>query len=434
MKIKDIKAREVLDSRGNPTVEVDVILESGDKGTAIVPSGASTGSKEALELRDGDARRYRGKGVQKAVKNIHDIIKPELLGKDSTEQKTIDSLLITLDGTPNKATLGANAILGVSMAVAQAAATYHKTPLYAYLNTTYNDYNAGQGIAMPVPMMNILNGGAHANNSVDIQEFMIIPHNAGTYSEALRQGVEIFHQLKDCLNEKKLSTAVGDEGGFAPSLPSNKAALELLIEAIEKAGYKPGEDISLALDVAATELYKEDGNYHFTGEGVVRSTEDMVSYYEELIKTFPIVSIEDGLDETDWDGWKMLTDRIGNHVQLVGDDLFVTNPDILAKGIKEGIANAILIKLNQIGTVTETLEAIAMAQKASYSVVVSHRSGESEDTFISDLAVATKAGQIKTGSLCRSDRISKYNQLLRIEETLANTSQYLGKHVFAFTS
>ena len=434
MKIKDIKAREVLDSRGNPTVEVDVILESGDKGTAIVPSGASTGSKEALELRDGDARRYRGKGVQKAVKNIHDIIKPELLGKDSTEQKTIDSLLITLDGTPNKAILGANAILGVSMAVAQAAATYHKTPLYAYLNTTYNDYNAGQGIAMPVPMMNILNGGAHANNSVDIQEFMIIPHNAGTYSEALRQGVEIFHQLKDCLNEKKLSTAVGDEGGFAPSLPSNKAALELLIEAIEKAGYKPGDDISLALDVAATELYKEDGNYHFTGEGVVRSTEDMVSYYEELIKTFPIVSIEDGLDETDWDGWKMLTDRIGNHVQLVGDDLFVTNPDILAKGIKEGIANAILIKLNQIGTVTETLEAIAMAQKASYSVVVSHRSGESEDTFISDLAVATKAGQIKTGSLCRSDRISKYNQLLRIEETLANTSQYLGKHVFAFTS
>tara|TARA_B100000427_G_scaffold95777_2_gene78923 strand:+ start:5557 stop:6861 length:1305 start_codon:yes stop_codon:yes gene_type:complete len=434
MKIKDIKAREVLDSRGNPTVEVDVILESGDKGTAIVPSGASTGSKEALELRDGDARRYRGKGVQKAVKNIHDIIKPELLGKDSTEQKTIDSLLITLDGTPNKATLGANAILGVSMAVAQAAATYHKTPLYAYLNTTYNDYNAGQGIAMPVPMMNILNGGAHANNSVDIQEFMIIPHNAGTYSEALRQGVEIFHQLKDCLNEKKLSTAVGDEGGFAPSLPSNKAALELLIEAIEKAGYKPGDDISLALDVAATELYKEDGNYHFTGEGVVRSTEDMVLYYEDLIKTFPIVSIEDGLDETDWDGWKMLTDRIGNHVQLVGDDLFVTNPDILAKGIKEGIANAILIKLNQIGTVTETLEAIAMAQKASYSVVVSHRSGESEDTFISDLAVATKAGQIKTGSLCRSDRISKYNQLLRIEETLANTSQYLGKHVFAFTS
>ncbi|MBE32610.1 phosphopyruvate hydratase [bacterium] len=434
MKIKDIKAREVLDSRGNPTVEVDVILESGDKGTAIVPSGASTGSKEALELRDGDAKRYRGKGVQKAVKNIHDIIKPELLGKDSTDQKTIDSLLITLDGTPNKATLGANAILGVSMAVAQAAATYHKTPLYAYLNTSYNDYNGGQGIAMPVPMMNILNGGAHANNSVDIQEFMIIPHNAGTYSEALRQGVEIFHQLKDCLNEKKLSTAVGDEGGFAPSLPSNKAALELLIEAIEKAGYKPGDDISLALDVAATELYKEDGNYHFTGEGIVRSTEDMVSYYEDLIKTFPIVSIEDGLDETDWNGWKMLTDRIGNHVQLVGDDLFVTNPDILAKGIKEGIANAILIKLNQIGTVTETLEAIAMAQKASYSVVVSHRSGESEDTFISDLAVATKAGQIKTGSLCRSDRISKYNQLLRIEETLANTSQYLGKHVFAFTS
>ncbi len=434
MKIKDIKAREVLDSRGNPTVEVDVILESGDKGTAIVPSGASTGSKEALELRDGDVKRYRGKGVQKAVKNIHDIIKPELLGKDSEDQKTIDSLLITLDGTPNKATLGANAILGVSMAVAQAAATYRKTPLYAYLNTSYNDYNGGQGIAMPVPMMNILNGGAHANNSVDIQEFMIIPHNAGTYSEALRQGVEIFHQLKDCLNEKKLSTAVGDEGGFAPSLPSNKAALELLIEAIEKAGYKPGDDISLALDVAATELYKEDGNYHFTGEGVIRSTEDMVSYYEDLIKTFPIVSIEDGLDETDWDGWKMLTDRIGSHVQLVGDDLFVTNPDILEKGIKEGIANAILIKLNQIGTVTETLEAIAIAQKASYSVVVSHRSGESEDTFISDLAVATKAGQIKTGSLCRSDRISKYNQLLRIEETLANTSQYLGKHVFAFTS
>tara|TARA_B100000427_G_scaffold139153_1_gene115716 strand:+ start:7602 stop:8906 length:1305 start_codon:yes stop_codon:yes gene_type:complete len=434
MKINDIKAREVLDSRGNPTVEVDIILDSGDKGTAIVPSGASTGSKEALELRDGDSQRYRGKGVKKAVRNIHEIIKPALLGQDSTNQKAIDTLLIALDGSKNKEKLGANAILGVSMAVAQAAASYHKTPLYAYLNTCYSDYHAGQGMAMPVPMMNILNGGAHANNSVDIQEFMIIPHNAESYSEALRQGVEVFHQLKECLHEKQLSTAVGDEGGFAPSLASNKAALELLIEAIQRAGYQAGTDISLALDVAATELYEADGNYHFKGEGVVRTTEDMIQYYEELIDLFPIVSIEDGLDETDWDGWKKLTERVGSKVQLVGDDLFVTNPSILAKGIKEETANAILIKLNQIGTVSETLEAIAMAQKAAYSVVVSHRSGESEDTFIADLAVATKAGQIKTGSLCRSDRVSKYNQLLRIEETLASTSQYLGKHVFAFSS
>ncbi|MBH38487.1 phosphopyruvate hydratase [bacterium] len=434
MKISDIKAREVLDSRGNPTIEVDVILESGDKGSAIVPSGASTGSKEALELRDKDPNRYRGKGVQKAVNNIHQIIKPNLIGKECINQEEIDNLLIEWDGTNNKSKLGANAILGVSMALAQAAANYQKEPLYVYLNKEYsNNYVHNSGMAMPVPMMNILNGGAHANNSVDIQEFMIIPHNAKSYSDALRQGVEVFHQLKDCLNEKKLSTAVGDEGGFAPSLPSNKAALELLIEAIEKAGYQAGKDISLSLDVAATELYKEDGNYHFKGEGSIRSTEDMILYYEELIRLYPIVSIEDGLDETDWDGWKRLTERIGTQVQLVGDDLFVTNPAILEKGISNNIANSILIKLNQIGTVSETLKAIAMAQKASYSVVVSHRSGESEDTFIADLSVATKAGQIKTGSLCRSDRVSKYNQLLRIEETVAHTSEFLGKHAFAFT-
>tara|TARA_B100000427_G_scaffold171826_1_gene142852 strand:+ start:5640 stop:6941 length:1302 start_codon:yes stop_codon:yes gene_type:complete len=432
MIIKDCQAREVLDSRGNPTVEVDIILNSGEIGTAIVPSGASTGSKEALELRDNDPKRYRGKGVQKAVDNIHHIIKPLLIGKECQNQEELDQFLIECDGTKNKEKLGANAILAVSMALSQAAAKASKVPLFEYLNKAYQRHYENPDMAMPVPMMNILNGGAHANNSVDIQEFMIIPHNAKSYSEALRQGVEVFHQLKECLHEKGLSTAVGDEGGFAPSLSSNKAALELLMEAIQRAGFKPGEDMSLALDVAATELYS-DGKYHFEGEGVTRSTADMIAFYEELIELFPIISIEDGLDESDWDGWKSLTQQLGNKVQLVGDDLFVTNPQILTQGIQENVANSILIKLNQIGTVSETLEAIAIAQKASYSVVVSHRSGESEDTFIADLAVGTKAGQIKTGSLCRSDRVSKYNQLLRIEEKLELASEFLGKHAFAFS-
>ncbi len=426
VQITDINAREVLDSRGNPTVEVDILCGSQHLGRAIVPSGASTGAKEALELRDQDSARYLGKGVLKAVENIHTIIKPKLIGLDPTNQLEIDSLLRDLDGTPNKANLGANAILGVSMAVAQVAASVKNQKLYEYLASITPEQTSA---VMPVPMMNILNGGAHANNSVDIQEFMIVPHKAASFSEALRKGVEIFHALKACLSDKGLSTAVGDEGGFAPDLSSNKEAIDLILDAIKRAGYVPGEEIGLALDVASSELYK-DGQYHFAGENKVRSTQDMIDYYKQLIQEYPIVSIEDGLDETDWEGWKALTETLGSQVQLVGDDLFVTNPEILQKGIDTGVGNAILIKLNQIGTVSETLSAIAMAQAASYGVVVSHRSGESEDTFIADLAVATGAGQIKTGSLCRTDRLCKYNQLLRIEENLDETLSFQGIKVF----
>jgi enolase len=424
--IKDIKAREVLDSRGNPTIEVDIILSTGQVGSAIVPSGASTGAKEALELRDLDKSRYCGKGVLNAIENIETKIKPSLIGMSSLEQKQIDEKMIALDGTSNKSNLGANAILAVSMAVAQAAAKAKGQKLYSYLSRFSKSKNEA---VMPVPMMNILNGGAHANNSVDIQEFMIIPHQAPSYKEALRMGVEIFHELKKCLHEKGLSTAVGDEGGFAPNLSSNKAALDLIVEAIKRAGFVPGVDIALALDVASSELYS-NGAYNFSGENISRTTDEMIVYYKELVSQYPIISIEDGLDETDWDGWKKLTAALGEKVQLVGDDLFVTNPEILKKGISQNVGNSILIKLNQIGTVTETLDAIKIAQDAGYKVVVSHRSGESEDTFIADLAVATAAGQIKTGSLCRSDRVAKYNQLLRIEEVLDSAVTYTGKQVF----
>jgi len=417
--IVEIIAREVLDSRGNPTVEVDVYTENGSLGRAIVPSGASTGSKEAIELRDGDKKRYGGKGVLKAVKNVNETLADALIGFDACDQKGIDQTLLQLDGTSNKKKLGANAILGVSMACAKAAAQDLNLPLYRYLGGVF----AHQ---LPLPMMNILNGGQHADNNIDIQEFMILPVGAKTYSDALRMGVEVFHALKKVLHDSKLSTAVGDEGGFAPSLKNNEAALDIILKAIETAGYKPGKDVALGLDVASSELYK-NGKYHLEGEGVTKTSAQMVEYYQKLCKKYPIVSIEDGLDESDWAGWKALTKALGNSVQLVGDDLFATNTTLLEKGIKEGVANSILIKVNQIGTVTETLAAIEMAKRAGYTAVVSHRSGESEDSFISDLAVATNAGQIKTGSLCRTDRTAKYNQLLRIEEELNETASFLGK-------
>lgn len=413
-KIELIVAREVLDSRGNPTVEAEVHTALG-VSSAIVPSGASTGSKEALELRDGE-KRYLGKGVQQAVKNINQLIQAELCGLNVTDQALIDQKMRDLDATADKSNLGANAILAVSMAVARAGAKASKLPLFRYLGGTL----AKQ---MPVPMMNILNGGSHADNTVDIQEFMIMPVGAKTFSEALQWGAEIFHQLKKNLKALGLSTSVGDEGGFAPDLSTNEAALELIIAAIKDSGYKPGEDVKLALDVAATELYKE-GRYFLEGEGVEKSASEMVAYYEYLCGKYPIVSIEDGLSEDDWEGWAQLTQALGDTVQLVGDDLFVTNPAILQEGITKNIANSILIKLNQIGTVTETLEAIQLAQRAGYTAVISHRSGESEDTFIADLAVATNAGQIKTGSLARTDRIAKYNQLLRLEESLGAVSEF----------
>ena len=419
--ITQVYAREVLDSRGNPTVEVEVFTESGAFGRAIVPSGASTGEYEAVELRDGDKGRYLGKGVLQAVENVNTIIADELVDNYSVlDQVVIDQVLIELDGTPNKAKLGANAILGVSMAVAQAAADYLDVPLYQYLG----GFNAKQ---LPVPMMNIINGGAHADNNVDVQEFMIMPVGAESFRHALRMGAEIFHNLKNVLKEKGYNTAVGDEGGFAPNLGSNEEAITVIIEAVERAGYKMGEQIRLAMDVASSELYnKETGVYELKGEGVTRTSEEMVAWYEELTNKYPIISIEDGLDENDWAGHKLLTERIGNRVQLVGDDLFVTNTEKLARGIEEGVGNAILIKVNQIGTLTETFEAIEMAKRAGYTAVISHRSGESEDNTIADIAVATNAGQIKTGAPSRSDRVAKYNQLLRIEDQLDNTSRYDG--------
>ncbi|RWR13161.1 phosphopyruvate hydratase [Siminovitchia fortis] len=422
--IANVYAREVLDSRGNPTVEVEVITESGGFGRALVPSGASTGEYEAVELRDGDKGRYLGKGVETAVENVNDVIAEEIIGMDVTDQVGIDQTMIELDGTHNKGKLGANAILGVSMAVAHAAADLLGLELYQYLG----GFNSKQ---LPVPMMNILNGGEHADNNVDIQEFMVMPVGAPSFKEALRIGAEIFHSLKAVLKEKGLNTAVGDEGGFAPNLNSNEEALETLMAAIEKAGYKPGEEIKLAMDVASSELYnKEDGKYHLSGEGVVRTSEEMVAWYEELVNKYPIISIEDGLDENDWEGHKLLTERIGSKVQLVGDDLFVTNTEKLAKGIEQGVGNSILIKVNQIGTLTETFDAIEMAKRAGYTAVISHRSGETEDSTIADIAVAANAGQIKTGAPSRTDRVAKYNQLLRIEDTLGDTAVYPGLTAF----
>lgn len=421
--ITDVYAREVLDSRGNPTIEVEVYLESGTMGRALVPSGASTGEYEAVELRDG-GERYMGKGVLKAVDNVNEVIAPELIGSDALDQLGIDQLMIELDGTDNKGKLGANAILGVSMAVAHAAAEALGVPLYVYLG----GFNAKQ---LPVPMMNIINGGEHADNNVDIQEFMVMPVGAENFREALRMGAEIFHNLKSVLKGKGYNTAVGDEGGFAPNLSSNEEALSTIIEAIEKAGYKPGEEVMLAMDVAASEIYnKEDGKYHLAGEGKSLTSEEMVTFYEELVSKYPIISIEDGLDENDWDGFKLLTERLGGKVQLVGDDLFVTNTTKLSEGIEKGIGNSILIKVNQIGTLTETFEAIEMAKRAGYTAVISHRSGETEDATIADIAVATNAGQIKTGAPSRTDRVAKYNQLLRIEDELAGVATYGGIDAF----
>ncbi|USG65231.1 phosphopyruvate hydratase [Brevibacillus ruminantium] len=420
--ITDVYAREIMDSRGNPTVEVEVYLEDGSMGRAAVPSGASTGAYEAVELRDGDKSRYLGKGVLKAVENVNDIIAPELIGMDALDQVGIDMAMIQLDGTPNKAKLGANAILGVSMAVAHAAAESLGVSLYNYLG----GFNAK---TLPVPMMNILNGGKHADNTVDIQEFMVMPVGAASFKEALRTGAEIFHSLKKVLNEKGLSTAVGDEGGFAPNLKSNEEAITTILEAIKNAGYEPGKDVFLALDVAATEMFK-DGSYHFEGEGVVKSTDEMIAFYEDLVSKYPIISIEDGLSEDDWDGWKKLTERLGSKVQLVGDDLFVTNTERLAQGIETSTGNSILVKVNQIGTLTETFDAIEMAKRAGYTAVISHRSGETEDATIADIAVATNAGQIKTGAPSRTDRVAKYNQLLRIEDELGNTGRFGGRAAF----
>ncbi len=425
-KIVDVKAFEVLDSRGNPTIEADVVLDSGAVGSACAPSGASTGSREALELRDGDKSRYLGKGVLKAVGNINGPIKTLLLGMDAADQRAIDQAMIDADGTENKANFGANAILAVSLAAAKAVAAEKNIPLYQHiadLNGTPGQYS------MPVPMMNIINGGEHADNNVDIQEFMVQPVGAKSFSEALRVGAEIFHALKKVLQEKGLNTAVGDEGGFAPDLASNADALAVIKVAVENAGYKLGEDVTLALDCAASEFYK-DGKYDLSGEGTVYSAEGFSDFLAELCDQYPIISIEDGLDESDWDGWKYQTEILGERVQLVGDDLFVTNTKILKEGIDKSIANSILIKFNQIGTLSETLDAISMAKDAGYTAVISHRSGETEDTTIADLAVATAAGQIKTGSLCRSDRVSKYNRLLRIEAELAGKAPYRGRAEF----
>ena len=421
--IVDIYAREILDSRGNPTVEVEVYLESGVMGRAAVPSGASTGEREALELRDGDKSRYLGKGVQKAVSHVNEVIAEALVGWEASDQTGIDRKLLEMDGTDFKSNLGANALLGVSLAVAKAAAEESGLPLYQYLGGS----NAKE---LPLPMMNIINGGEHADNNVDIQEFMIMPAGADSFKEALRIGAEIFHALKKVLKDRGCNTAVGDEGGFAPDLKSNEEALEVIMEAIRAAGYKPGDDVLLALDVASSELYK-DGKYILENEVQKEKTAaDLVEFYADLVDRYPIISIEDGMAENDWEGWKLLTEKLGDRIQLVGDDLFVTNTKILREGIDKGIANSILIKVNQIGTLTETLDAIEMAKRAGYTAVISHRSGETEDTTIADLAVATNAGQIKTGSLCRTDRVCKYNQLLRIEDELDDVAQFRGKNVF----
>ncbi len=423
MQIIDVHAREILDSRGNPTIEVEVTLDSGVVGRAAVPSGASTGEREALELRDGDSSRYGGKGVLKAVRNVNDVIAPELHGEIADDQLGIDRLLIDLDGTPTKSRLGANAILGVSLAVARAAAVAYDQPLWRYLG-------GPAARTLPVPMMNILNGGAHADNSVDIQEFMVMPVGFDSFAEGLRAGAEIFAALRGVLRGRRLATGVGDEGGFAPDLPSNEAALEVICEAIGKAGYRLGEQIVLALDCAASEFFDEEkGAYVLEGEGRTLSSAEMVDWLADLATRFPIASIEDGLDENDWDGWRALTARIGDRVQLVGDDLFVTNENELRKGIDTGAANSILVKVNQIGSLTETLRTVELAQRSRYATVISHRSGETEDSFIADLAVATNAGQIKTGSLCRSDRVAKYKQLLRIEEQLGLNAEYPGASI-----
>jgi enolase len=420
--IVDIVGREILDSRGNPTVECDVLLESGTMGRAAVPSGASTGSREAIELRDGDKKRYLGKGVLKAVEHINTEISEAVLGLDASEQAFLDKTLIDLDGTDNKSRLGANAMLAVSMAVARAAAEESGLPLYRYFG--------GMGrMQMPVPMMNVINGGEHANNNLDIQEFMIIPVGAPSFREALRYGAEVFHALKKILHDKGISTAVGDEGGFAPSVPSHEAAIQMILEAIDKAGFVAGEQIALGLDCAASEFYK-DGKYQLAGEGLTLTAEEWTNILATWVDKYPIISIEDGMSEGDWDGWKLLTDRLGKKVQIVGDDLFVTNTKILKEGIDKGIANSILIKINQIGTLTETFEAIEMAKRAGYTAVISHRSGETEDSTIADIAVGMNAGQIKTGSLSRSDRMAKYNQLLRIEEDLGDVASYPGRAAF----
>jgi enolase len=424
LKIQTVKGREIIDSRGNPTVEVDVTLEGGAFGRGAVPSGASTGQREALELRDGDKKRYSGKGVAKAVSHVNGEIAKALAGRDA-DQRAVDTFLIDLDGTPNKGRLGANALLGVSMALARANAAAQGLPLYKHVATLY-----GQAAAtlLPVPMMNILNGGAHADSSVDFQEFMVMPVGAGSFADAVRCGAEIFHTLRGILKKKGHSTGVGDEGGFAPSLSSNREAVDVVLEAVTQAGYKPGDNVYLALDVASSELWNDEArHYEFKKSGDrTRSADEMVALYEDWVRQYPIISIEDGLAEGDWDGWKTLTTALGKRIQLVGDDVFVTNPEILRRGITEGIANALLVKLNQIGTVSETLDAVAMARDAGYSSVISHRSGETEDTTIADLAVATSAGQIKTGSASRTDRIAKYNQLLRIEEELGSAGRYAG--------
>ncbi len=427
--IKDIKGREIIDSRGNPTVEADVILDNGVMGRAAVPSGASTGVREAVELRDNDKSRFLGKGVTKAVAAVNGEIRHAVIGQDANAQKTIDTVMIKLDGTHDKGRLGANALLAVSLATARAAAINSGQDLYRYLGDEAS-------CVLPVPMMNVINGGAHADNNVDMQEFMIMPVGASSFSEALRMGAETFHALKKVLHGKGLNTAVGDEGGFAPDLGSNAEAIDVILEAIEQAGFKAGEDIYIGLDPAASEFYRvpsgcKDGKYHLESENKVLSSAQMVDYFADWAERYPILSIEDGLAEDDWHGWDLLTQRIGKKVQLVGDDLFVTNPTILTEGIEKGVANAILIKVNQIGTLTESLEAIRIADDASYNCVISHRSGETEDSFIADLAVATNAGQIKTGSMSRSDRIAKYNQLLRIEEALGNKAKYAGREVFA---